>query len=200
MTSEMIKTTKTIKTVTKDDANQIVDALVLAFSTDPAIRWMYPNPHHYLTHFPNLVRAFAGKAFEHGTAYSVDNQAGAALWLPPGVEPDVDPVIKLLEQSVFESEQANVFAVFEQMGHYHPTQPHWYLPLIGIEPTQQGKGYGSALMQHVLMQCDRDCIPAYLEASNPAYISFYERHGFELLGTIQVGASPPIFPMIRQPQ
>jgi len=56
MTTQTIETTKTIKTVSKDDANQIVDTLVLAFSADPAVRWMYPNPHHYLTHFPNFVR------------------------------------------------------------------------------------------------------------------------------------------------
>jgi ribosomal protein S18 acetylase RimI-like enzyme len=85
------------------------------------------------------------------------------------------------------------------MGHYHPKEPHWYLPMIGVEPTQQGKGYGSALIQNVLKQCDRDCILAYLEASKPANILFYERHGFDLIDTIQVGSSPPIFPMIRQP-
>ena len=43
MTTKMIKTTKTIKTVTKDDANQIVDALVLAFSAYQGMRWMYPT-------------------------------------------------------------------------------------------------------------------------------------------------------------
>ena len=39
---------------------------------------------------------------------------------------------------------------------------------------------------------------ACLESSNPKNIPLYERHGFELLGTIQVGASPPIFPMLRK--
>jgi ribosomal protein S18 acetylase RimI-like enzyme len=90
--------------------------------------------------------------------------------------------------------------VLEQMGHYHLKEPHWYLPMIGIEPTQQGKGHGSALMQHVLAQCDRDRLPAYLEASKPANVLFYERHGFEVLSTIQIGASPPIFPMVCYPQ
>jgi Uma2 family endonuclease len=47
---------------------------------------------------------------------------------------------------------------------------------------------------------DRDRIPAYLEASKPANIPFYARHGFEVIGTIQIGASPPIFPMVRYPQ
>lgn len=200
MTTEMSKTTKTIKTATKDDANQIVDALVLAFSADPATRWIYPNPHQYLTHFPNFVRAFGGKAFEQGTAYSVDNWAGAALWLPPGVAPDEEPLIELIERSTDQTNQAEVFAVLEQMGNYHPGEPHWHLAVLGVEPTQQGKGYGSALIQHILMQCDRDHQLAYLEASKPANIQFYERHGFELLGTIQVGASPSIFPMLRYPQ
>ncbi len=92
------------------------------------------------------------------------------------------------------------------MGRYHPTDPHWYLPLIGVDPSQQGKGYGSALMQHALVPCDRDNKIAYLESSNPSSnheprnIPLYERHGFEILGTIQVGTSPPIFPMLRKPR
>jgi hypothetical protein len=47
---------------------------------------------------------------------------------------------------------------------------------------------------------DRDHMLAYLESSNPKNIPLYERHGFELLGTIQVGTSPPIFPMLRTPR
>jgi hypothetical protein len=55
-------------------------------------------------------------------------------------------------------------------------------------------------MKHALIQCDRAKKLAYLESSNPKNITLYERHGFELLGTIQVEASPPIFPMLRKPQ
>jgi len=35
---------------------------------------------------------------------------------------------------------------------------------------------------------------AYLESSNPANIPLYQGHGFDILDTIQVGSSPPIFP------
>ena len=54
-------------------------------------------------------------------------------------------------------------------------------------------------MQHALAACDRDGTCAYLESTNPRNIPLYQRHGFELLGTIQVGMSPPIFPMLREP-
>jgi len=74
------------------------------------------------------------------------------------------------------------------------------LPLIGVDLPQQGKGYGSALLQHALLPCERDTKLAYLESTNPKHIPLYERHGFEVLGTIQVGASPPIFPMLRKPR
>ena len=86
------------------------------------------------------------------------------------------------------------------MGRYHPSEPHWYLPLMGVDPFHQGRGLGSALMQHALVPCDRDHALAYLESTNPKNIPLYERHGFELLGTIQVGTSPPIFPMLRKPR
>ncbi len=189
-----------IRTATIADQKYIIPSLVLAFSNDPAVRWMYPDPFQYLTYFPHFVRIFGGKAFELSTAYASDGYSGAALWFSPGVDPDIELTIGILQESVFESDRTDVFAVLEQMGEYHPKEPHWYLPMIGVEPTQQGKGYGSALMQHVLAQCDRDRFPAYLEASKPANVAFYQRHGFEVLSTIQVGASPPIFPMVRYPQ
>jgi hypothetical protein len=36
-----------------------IATLVLAFSTDPVVRWMYDDPHQYLRHIPRLFRALA---------------------------------------------------------------------------------------------------------------------------------------------
>ena len=126
--------------------------------------------------------------------------AGAALWLPPDVQPDEDELISLIRHTVSKREQEELFALFEEMVHYHPKEPHWYLPIIGVDPIHQGQGYGSMLMQHALLPCDRDQTLAYVESSNPRNISLYKRHGFELLGTIQMGTSPPVFPMLRKPR
>lgn len=188
-------TVPTVKTATASDEAPAIGALVLAFSKDPAARWVWPDPQQFLMNFPLFVKAFGGRAFAHGSAYYVDGYAGAALWLPPGVHPDEDALNTLLQRTVPEQIQKDVFVVFEQMGRYHPGEPHWYLPLLGVDPLQQGKGHGSALMQHALVQCDRDGKPAYLESTNPKNIPLYERYGFESLGIIQVGASPPLVPM-----
>ena len=194
-----VMTTPTIKSAMTADEAAVIAVITLAFSADPVARWTWSNSHQYLTHFPPFVRAFAGKAFAHGSAYYVDGYAGAALWLPPGVQPDEDTLMSLIQSTVGEWERGDLLAVFEQMGSYHPKEPHWYLPLIGVEAMHQGHSYGAALMEHALVPCDQDQTLAYLESTNPKNISLYQRHGFEILGTIQVGTSPPLFPMLRKP-
>ena len=193
--------TPIIKTAaTASDEASIIDVLVRANWADPAARWVWPDSQRFLMYFPSFVRAFGGKAFAHGSAYYIDDYIGAALWLPPDVHPDENALIALLQRTVSDQIQKDVFAVFEQMGRYHPSEPHWYLPLMGVDPSQQSKGFGSALLQHILIQFDRNNKLAYLESSNPRNIPLYKRHGFELLGTIQTGTSPSISPMLRRPR
>ena len=129
-----------IKTAAASDQTSIAALLALAFSADPAVRWTWSDPQQLLTHFPAFVNAFAGAAFTSGSAYYVDGYAGAALWLPPGVRPDEEALNVLLQRSASEQTLSDLFAVFEQMRGYHPSEPHWYLPLIGVDPFQQGKG------------------------------------------------------------
>jgi ribosomal protein S18 acetylase RimI-like enzyme len=69
-----------------------------------------------------------------------------------------------------------------------------------VDPDAQCQGYGSALLRHMLVALDREQLPAYLEATSSRNVPLYERHGFEVLGTIQRGGSPPIVPMLRRPR
>jgi ribosomal protein S18 acetylase RimI-like enzyme len=188
----------TVQTVALDEAERAVATIVVAFAADPAARWSFPEPATYLAHFPAVVRAFGGQAFANGSGHQVENYAGAALWLLPGAAPDQDEMIAIVETAVPADRRSDVFAVFEQMGGYHPQEPHWYLPLIGVDPARQNRGLGSALLRHALALCDKAGLPAYLESSNPANIPLYERHGFVRLGAIQIGSSPSIVPMLRK--
>jgi len=180
------------------DEAAAVAVVVLAFVDDPLARWSWPDPAQYLAHFPAFVRAFGGKAFTHGSAFLAERNAGAALWLPPGVDPDGEAMMALLERTTPPALQGDIAALLEQMERYHPSEPHWYLPLIGVDPARQGRGVGAALMRHALAACDREGLAAYLESTNPKNVPLYERHGFELLGTIESVSSPPLFPMLRK--
>ena len=192
----------TIEVHPATDAEQktVIDVITLAFSSDPMARWAMPDPATYLTVMPDVVRAFGGKGFARGTVHCLDGGYAAAMWLPPGVHPDSERMAAILEQHVSERTLPEMMQVFERMDVYHPKEPHWYLPLIGVDPACQGRGFGSTLLRYALETCDRDRLPAYLESSNPRNISLYERHGFVRLGTIQSGESPEVVPMLRRAQ
>jgi len=179
------------------DDQRAVDVLVSAFTADPVIRWMYPDSNGYLTHFPAFLRAFGGKAFVAGTVWRLGEFRAVALWFPPQEEPDGDAVVAEIANSVAANQQSDLLAVIEQMGSAHPTYPHWYLPWFGVEGGQQGQGLGGELMRNCLGFVDRDHLPAYLESPNPRNITFYERHGFEVVGISQAGACPPVYSMLR---
>ena len=187
----------TIKTATSSDQAAVFDALTLAFSADPVMRWLFPHPSKYLEHFPELMRHFSANSFSNASAHYVDGFAGAALWLPPNVTFNADAVGELMLRTVDEKQHADLFTIFNQMPEYHPHEPHWYLAAIGIDPSRQNQGQGAALIQHALRTCDRNHESAYLESSNPRNISFYRKHGFEVLATLQAGDSPPLTPLYR---
>lgn len=191
-------TTHNVQTAAATEEAAVIAALTLAFSTDPAARWTWPDPKAYLEAFPRFAKAFGGAAFGHGSAHRIGS-AGAALWLPPGVGPDEAALGALMMSTADPASAADGEQVMQQMASHHPHEPHWYLPLIGIDPAHQGKGLGGDLMRHATDICDRDGVPAYLESSNPRNIPLYQRHGFEIIGTIQAGRSPVITPMLRKP-
>lgn len=189
-----------IKLAGQAERNACTATILLGFSNDPSVRWMYPDLEQYRENFPRFIAAFGGRAFDQGTAFCVDDYAATALWLAPGVQPDEEALVALIDHSVSARERGSVFALFEAMARYHPSEPHWHLPLIATDPIRQGKGLGSALLHHGLSVCDRQGVSAYLEATSARSVPLYRRHGFEVLGSIEAGTSPPIYPMLRRPQ
>jgi ribosomal protein S18 acetylase RimI-like enzyme len=177
--------------------SRCIHALVLAFIRDPMMRWLYPEPEAYLSHFPGFARAFGGPAFRSGTAWLSDDLGGAALWFPSGVAPDGESIVSHLLDTLDERRHPVVHEVLSQMDAHHPHEPHWYLAIIGVDAAHQGKGLGAKLLQGALKRCDEEGLPAYLESSNPANLSLYERHGFRVTGEIRGDGTPPMFPMLR---
>jgi GNAT superfamily N-acetyltransferase len=177
---------------------RVFDVLALAFAADPPNRWMYPEAQQYLRYFPAFARALGGAAVPQRTAFVTEDYTGAALWLAPDVGPDEPALMTLIEESVAPEKKAVLATVIEEMVRYHPKEPHWYLPFIGVDPARQGQGLGAALMRPMLAECDKARLPAYLESTNPRNRPFYERHGFQAIGEIRVKDCPPVVPMLRR--
>jgi len=189
-----------IRLATSTELPRAVSTIVAAFIADPPARFAWPSPHDYLQAMPLATRSLANRSVEHGSAYVTADLRGAAFWFPPGVKMDGEALEKLFRETAKREHLGDLLATFEQMDQSHPQEPHWYLLQVGVDPTAQGKGLGDELMRHALALCDQQSSPAYLEASKPANIPFYRRHGFEVMREIQIGRAPPVIPMLRPPR
>jgi ribosomal protein S18 acetylase RimI-like enzyme len=93
------------------------------------------------------------------------------------------------------------FEVNSRMERLHPVEPHWYLAVIGSDPTVRDDGFGQALMRSRLGRCDAEHVPAYLESSNPDNVPYFQRFGFEVTGEITLPrGGPSLWPMWRRPR
>ena len=188
-----------IEVITPAGRRRGIATVTVAFVADPVVRWAWPGQDSYLTYWPRIVEAFGGRAFDHGTAHGIGDGLAVALWLPPGVGPDEDAFMEVAGESIDPEALRDFTGVLEQMDHLHPTADHWYLPLTAVDPVAQGRGLGSTLLRHGLEISDRDGVPAYLEATSPRSRDLYHRHGFNTIGVVRAGSSPPMWAMLRPP-
>jgi len=188
-----------VATVKVGDADKSIAALTTAFVGDPLMRWLYPSAQDYLRGYPRLLQVYCAAALAAGTVFSDLAFAGVAVWLSPGTVTDEAATAEVAKATIAAERLETYARVTRQAEQYHPVdEPLWYLPFVGVDATAQGKGVGSALMEHALRLCDEQGARAYLESSNPANLSLYERLGFQVMGRIEVGSVPPITPMIRE--
>jgi len=188
------------------DLRPMARVLARAFQHDPVMTWMVPDT---AARERALPRMFATMIRHHYLRTGAPEVAGgeqpgaAALWDPPGKWQQtrlqelvmMPGFLRALGRNVGRAQQ-----VMEQMKAQHPEEPHWYLAVIGSDPTVRGAGYGHALMRSRLDRCDAEYCPAYLESSNPDNVPYYERFGFRVTGEIKVPDGPTLWPMWREPR
>ena len=182
---------------TAADLAGVSQALAAAFFDDPVFSWCYPDAARRRQIAPRFFEIVAEAIVTHDEIYTTDPVVAAAVWVPPGVEDDEQWVAALGEVS---GEYASrLFAALELMEENHPVEPHHYLFLLGTRPEWQSRGLGSDLIRPVLQVCDRDQVPAYLEATSEGNRRLYLRHGFEVTAEIQLPDGPTMWRMWRRP-
>lgn len=65
----------------------------------------------------------------------------------------------------------------------------FYLPLMGVNPKYQNRGFGRLLLSTAERLCEEraGCNGMVLDTGNSRYLPFYESEGFRNLGTIHLG-------------
>ena len=82
---------------------------------------------------------------------------------------------------------------------FKPSQPHYYLGVLGVDPARHGKGEGLALVDAFcsLSESDSTSTGTYLETANPLNLGFYGRCGFTLTGEHELDAVTRLYCLFR---
>lgn len=189
------------------DREATARALAAAFQDDPVFVWLVPEDDVRRRLLVPLFLTFGDAYARHDETYVVPTPsgageaAGAALWVPPGVEP-VDPEDTVFVERItaLAAPWAERFGIIgEAFAAAHPHDPVWYLHFLGVAPGHQGGGHGSRMMREVLDRADAAGDAAYLEATSERNRRLYERHGFRVVGEVVLPDGPTAFAMRRDP-
>ncbi|MFD7713229.1 GNAT family N-acetyltransferase [Streptomyces sp. NPDC059786] len=201
-----------IRTAGEGDRGLVTRLLDAAFQDDPVSGWIFPGEAHRRRTHPLLMAAFFDVVLAEGRVDVTEDGTACALWLPvpaddgqadggaegDGAEDDGPARLR----AAVDPDNERVETVARLTGGVHPAgRAHVYLWMIGVVPERQGEGLGTALMRPVLERCDREGLPAYLEASNARSRALYERLGFAVTGpAVVLPDGPLMWPMWREPR
>ncbi|ANB08499.1 acetyltransferase [Streptomyces ambofaciens] len=196
-----------IRRAGEDDRERVVRLLDEAFQDDPVSSWVFSDVEHRRRTHHRLMAAFTDAVLADGRIDLTEDGAACALWLPVpagehadgGPEGDDGPA-QVREAVDPENERVELIARLTE-GIHPADRAHEYLWMIGVVPRRQGEGLGTALIESVLDRCDREGLPAYLEASSARGRGLYERLGFEFTGrALDLPDGPRMWPMWREPR
>jgi ribosomal protein S18 acetylase RimI-like enzyme len=187
-------------TAGREDAPRLAAALAGAFYDDPVFRWFSPDDARRRAMLPNFFDVFVEAYLGHGEAYTDADVAGAALWAAPGHDPlSADAAYGERLEAIAGIDAPRLFELVEILEAHAPQEPHYHLQFLAVAPERQGAGIGAALMAPGLARCDRDSVPAYLEATSDRNRALYERHGFVARRAIPLPVGPALWAMWRDP-
>jgi GNAT superfamily N-acetyltransferase len=180
----------------RPDLPAVAAVLSRAFTGDPIFTWALArtDPSEQQPRLERFFTAILDKVLLRlDLTFLADDATGAAVWTPPDRwrfrlldEARVAPAM-LRAFGLATPRLLRLSSTFERV---HPQEPHYYLMFLGTDPAHQKHGIGSTLLNAMLARCDAERVPAYLEASKPANVPFYRRHGFDVAHEIDLDGVP----------
>ena len=167
----------------KNDKNRIVEILSLSFYDNLSVNYIIGHKQS-----SKRIRALMEYSFEQcylfGNVYLSDDKNACALILYPQKIRISFKAIWLNIQLIFKA--IGVSRIFKALKResaikkLHPKIDMAYLWFIGVDPLEQHKGCGSALLTDILAMANNLNLPVFLETSTLKNLPWYERFGFEV--------------------
>ena len=200
-----------ISPISADQIPSAARVLANAFADAPRFRFLLPNdarlPAKLRWYWGATIRAsiITGAVVHVARRESGGDVGAVAIWEPP--EQGGRGALTLVRSGLWAapirlglSAYLRRRALGRMLNALDPPQPCWYLDTIGVEPSEQRTGLGTALLDLMLKRIDEYALPSFLDTSAPDNLGYYERFGFRVTAESTLPNGIPLWGMTRQPR
>jgi hypothetical protein len=196
--------------VEKKDLSKAAETISYAFMEDPLSIFFFPDES---TRYQNLLIYFHVRinyGIRFGEVYATSNNfEGVVSWIPDkkshitfwrGM---ITGGMKLYTK-FGRSKVTRMFEVGDYTTHFRESVaklPYIQLSPIGVHPEEQGKGFGSKLIEPMMNKLDMKNYNCYLETQEESNIGFYQRFNFKVVKEGKIpGTDLQHWVMMREPK
>ncbi len=196
--------------LTLSDLEPMAQVLAQAFSEDPLVSFILPNPKTRVKTVAKFFRAMGRLNIRAGCAFGVgDPLEGVAVWNFPD-KPEASATPKdllfflpvLFSSYIIGARQAR--PIFHQIDINHKkyaSEPHFYLDNLGVLASARGKGFSSKLICPFLQMADEQKVISYTDTVTRSNVPLYQHFGFELVEENPVtGTGITVYALRRMPR
>lgn len=170
--------------------HRIGEMLARAFHDDPMAHYVFPDAESRDEKLPNFYEIPLRYGLCHGEVHATSaNLEGIAVWLP-SAKADMS-IWRMIQAGALLNTVRMGNKPGQRIGHLgtyldqqhklHVPERHWYLYVLGVEPTFQGHGHAGQLLKPMLERLDKEGLAAYLETNKEHNVSLYRHFGFEVI-------------------
>src|SRR5690242_1115533 len=131
-------TTPAPRVATYADLDVVTRILVEAFHDDPMWgAWAFPDPQTRSRHRATVFRLLVEGALRYPWVWLAADDAATSLWIPPGgdeLSPAQEEQVDTVLRASLGPRAHAVLHAFDVFAEARPTEPHYYLTLLGTDP------------------------------------------------------------------
>ena len=179
-----------MKNAEYSDKELVVDILANSFETNKSVNYIIKQDRKR----KKRIRALMDYSFEickeFGEVYLSDDKKACALVLFPDKKKttlkSIELDLKLILSSVGLSNIKKTLERESLIKKHQPKDTMYYLWFIGVDPEYQNSGIGTALLNEVIIDSERQNRSIYLETSTTKNLPWYKKFGFDIYNELDL--------------
>ncbi|ABG58457.1 GNAT family N-acetyltransferase [Cytophaga hutchinsonii] len=178
---------------TYSDRKAAIEILTQSFNSNKSVEYVIRGGKNRSAQIKALMEYAFDMCMLFGNVYLSDDKKACGLVLLPHKKKvtlksiELDISFLLLCSGI--KKVSKILKREEAIKNAHAENSYAHLWFLGVAPKEQGKGYGSTLLNEITELYTKIGLPVYLETSTLSNLPWYKKNGFEIIQELRLGYS-----------